>query len=239
MARRTRCNWRAANVQLNWRSEQQPVDEAAALQFLSSPLAHSAQITLPPPVTPPSAPSHTASPSVPLSVHALSARWDASGASLVASYCETTVGHPVRFDLLYGTDLFYARTAVDDVLRFALPLLADSGVLMLAHTPRIAQLHDELRSACKQRSLTLRYLNTATSISRAEEVERGWTQVEIALITHTAPTAAVDELTQSDDWQWAMFESEGRVERQQADEERMDADDSVAFSALGISADDL
>ena len=209
------------------RGEQRSVDESAALQFLSSPLALSAQIATPP-LSPP--------PSAPLSVHALPACWDASGVSAVRSYCDTQLARPARFDLLYGTDLFYARTAVDDVLQFAIPLLSDAGILILAHTPRVPQLHASLRAACKRHSLTIRYVKPATFISRAEEVERGWTQVEVAVLAAEKAWAA---LLQSADWQWAEFEDEGRVERQLAEDDMKDADDSGALGALGVCAEDL
>ena len=228
--RLTRCN-----LTINLLGQQQP-DEPTALHFLQSSLAMSAEVAL----STRCAPSLCRSPSQPelspaVSVHAVAARWDAVGASSISSYCERAVGRPVRFDVIYGTDLIYAKTSIADILSFALQLLSDTGILLLAHTPRIAQLHSMMRSECRQRALTIKYVRSAL-ISRAEEVERGWTQVELLIITTDSGWEA---LQNSVDWQWAEFEDVGRVERQLAEVEREYADDSLALSALTVSADDL
>lgn len=225
--RLTRCNLHLHLTRPTQQQQQQQASEAAALQFLTSPIASSAQLTPPPPST-------TADAA--LSLHALSARWDDSGVAAISSYCESALGRPARFDVVYGTDLFYARTAADDILHFATPLLSDAGIIILVHTPRVPELHASLRAACKRHSLTVRYLNPSSFIGRAEEVERGWTQVEVAVI---AAEKAWDALLRSDDWHWAEFENEGRVERQLAEHERDEADDNRALSGLDVSADDL
>ena len=225
--RLTRCNV-AINL-LSSQPQRPTVDESTALHFLQSTLATSTQL-VPPPVSSPSSSSAS------LSVHALSARWDAAGVSVVQSYCGRALSRPARFDVVYGTDLFYSRTAVDAILDFALPLLSDSGVLLLAHTPRLAELHATLRSACQRRSLTIRYVQPSAFLTKAEELDRGWTQVEVVLI---AASRAWEALQQSADWRWAAFDAVGQVERQQAEEERRDADDSLVLSMLAVSAEDL
>ena len=217
------------NLAINLASADQPADESTALTFLRSPLALSAQLA------PPLGHSVDSTPVTP-SIHVLSARWCAAGVSAVSSYCQCALRRPARFDVVFGADLLYARTAVSQLLDFAVPLLSDTGIILLAHTPRIAQLHSDMRAACRQRALTVRYVNQAAVVSPAEERERGWTQVEVAVI---AADRGWQTLRQSADWQWAEFDEVGRVEQQLAEEAYNESDDCLVLGALAVSSDDL
>ena len=214
---------------------ERPLDEATVLRLLTSPLAHSPQLA-PPTAWPSSRALSYAVDAV--SVHALHARWDASGVSAVSSYCEQALRRPAcRFDVICGTDLLYGRTAIDDILEFAVPLLHDTGVLLLAHTPRVAQLHSLIRSACQQRALTARYVRHSAFVSDAEERDRGWAHVEVLVC---ATDKAWSALQQSEEWQWAEVDDVSRVERELEEEESHCADDGrLVLDSISGFADDL
>ena len=214
---------------------EQPAEEATVLRQLRSPLAHSPQLVAHT-AWPPSRALSFAADSV--SVHALQARWDACGVSAVSTYCERALQRPAgRFDVICGTDLLYGRTAIDDILDFAVPLLADTGVLLLAHTPRIAQLHSLIRTACQRRALTAGYVRHSAFVSDAEERDRGWAHVEVLVC---ATNKGWDALQQSADWRWVEVDDVGRVERELAEEENQCSDDGrLVLDSIGGYADDL
>ena len=171
-----------------------------------------------------------------ITVTAQCAEWSEGGAAALSSALALCWQPSPAFSAVFGSDLFYARTSVSALLRFALTFLAPGGHVVLAHTPRRARLHEELRSEAARAGLCMGYVPLLDFLSAHELSARGWSAVEVAVLAREADWPAVQRAA----YGWATLSAASDRERADSEESaRLREDDAAALRALGLEQSDL
>ena len=118
------------------------------------------------------------------------------------------------FDLVIGTDLIYARTDINALIRFAVQLIHHDGCIILIHTPRVENTHATLVTAVRAARCDIRYLNIQRVAERKDIDSFCWHNVDVAIIAREDSMKQVESRLTAlgiDTSDWSSESSVGRA----------------------------